>query len=224
MRFVKVLSLIALVGFFTVIARADTAPADPIIALHYPDPCSVTDVYCANLDYTGLGNECVGFGAQIYAFFNGIPCATDTGGPLVFPTVPASGLADPGLSLYTCEPASTSSPPFWGAFAESGDVNYPFSFDTVAFSGKFFGCAFDGILFPGETFSVGSSGPITLDLPPGGPVGCTSGCGPDGQIDLFPEPSTWVLFVTGLLLLCVAGFARKRFGSVRLTAVPQLRS
>lgn len=69
-----------------------------------------------------------------------------------------------------------------------------------------------GILYNGQTFILESTGPIQLELPSGFACNPASLC-PDGVVTFSPEPGTALLFMTGLLLLSLVGFARKRFAA-----------
>jgi len=80
---------------------------------------------------------------------------------------------------------------------------------------KFIGFQFeDGKVTPGELLDISSNVPILLMLPAGlscnPPSSCQNGIIPLG---VTPEPSSSILFMTGLLLFSLGGFVRKRLGA-----------
>jgi len=70
----------------------------------------------------------------------------------------------------------------------------------------------------GQTFSLTVTGdPITLSLPPmnvcvGNSIANCSDA-TEVTVDPTPEPSTALLFLSGIALLSMAGFAKKRFAA-----------
>ena len=194
--------LALVVGFLIVLGGSAVAthaqtPVDPTIALHYPDPAACpTGAYCVNLDF----DNTTGFPEYINE---------------LFPTVPPSGLPDtlspgpPPSVTYSCDGSG-------GLFLFYAVTDPPFPvFPVLQTSASFLGCDFAGIVPPGEsTYTISSSGgPIVLELPPGSDFSCQAGQSCSGNdIDLTPELGTGILFLSGLLIFSLGGFARKRFG------------
>jgi hypothetical protein len=88
---------------------------------------------------------------------------------------------------------------------------------------QFFGCLFSGgTLTHGDLYSFSDEG-ATSNIPftvTNTDWKCAPGdsCSQENiTIDFSPEPSTSVLFLSGLLLLSLGGFARKRFGATSRT-------
>jgi hypothetical protein len=90
---------------------------------------------------------------------------------------------------------------------------------TNAGATEFFGCIFTGGTLTNDGLYSFSDVGATSNIPftvsnnlwkcaPGD--SCTQA---DISINFTPEPSTYVLFMTGLLLFALSGFARKRFGA-----------
>ena len=194
--------LALLVGFLIVFGGSAVAthaqtPVDPTIALHYPDPPACpTGAYCVNLSFDNTTGS--------PAFINEL-----------FATVPSSGLPDTVLSpgfppavTYSCQGSG-------GLFlfypvTDPGFPTFPYS----QTSASFLGCDFLGLVPSGvSTYTISSSGGyVTLDLGsgfcPDGETSCPAGT----EVTLAPEPNTFLLFMSGLVLFCMGGFARKRFG------------
>jgi hypothetical protein len=187
MRLARVLCLVTLVGFCAVVARGDATAPDPHAVLN-SDPCPVlADSVCIAVNYTGPSYFVTILDPLLFL----VP-----GGP-----VPANPPA------YTC---STD----LGPFAQCAPIENIFHFPPPP--NEFFGFAFWGFYLTDTTYDVAvAGGPISLDLPDD--FTCdpsTPGCSDGGDgITLTPEPGTGVLFVSGLILLGLAGFARKRFGA-----------
>jgi hypothetical protein len=185
MRLARVLFMVALVGFCAVVARADST--DPVINMHDPDPAACpTGAYCVNLSYDNT--------SMFPVFVN-----------ILFPDNPPSGVPDQSpFPLYSCD--STG-----GAFIFFADT---VPFPALSPPATFLGCDLLGFLPPGiSTFTLSADGaPVVLGLPAGFTCQTASQC-PDGEIDLTPEPGTGILFMSGLLLVGLAGFARKSFGA-----------
>jgi hypothetical protein len=186
--------LAALVGFCALVARADDTASDPVITMHEPDPAACpTGAYCINLTYEG---------------------PTTLFGDILFATVPASGLPAtivPPPPTYSCD----TNAPLAVFIAQYSDVSAP----PPPITGDFVGCLYLGLLTTGETFTLSADGgPIVLSNPNTEDWVCQDAaqCS-DGDLDLTPEPGTGVLFASGLLLLSLAGFARKRFGATVVT-------
>jgi hypothetical protein len=193
MRLARVMFVVVLVGFFAGIVRADAT--DPIINLHEPDPPGTcpAGAYCVNLSYDNTT-------ASPIVFVN-----------LLFPSVPPSGVSDEPYPLYSCDASFT--PPF-PAFTFVAD---PSGNPTPPPNILFLGCLFTGTLPTGvSTFTISADGaPVVLGLPAG--FTCPDGGCSGDQINLTPEMGTSFLFMTGLLFLSLAGFARKRFGANHVT-------
>jgi hypothetical protein len=190
MRFVRILSLMALVGFCAVVARADTTiPGDPTIRAD--DPTCPTGAYCATI--------VSGPTAITVAYCNPFTLLVD---PSACPNTPFNlAVADPP-GFYSVPPIYTCGSNVFAEWAPTGTLS-PLTFT---------GCNFADGTIPANTAITISAmgGPVVLDLPAG--FTCSEGCSGD-DIELTPEPRTWVLFITGLLLFSLAGFARKRFGA-----------
>jgi len=190
MRLARVLFMVGFVGLCAIAARADVT--DPIINLHDPDPaaCPMGD-YCVNLDFTN-SNPFPIFLAEL------------------FPVVPASGVPDqllpsPPGPQYSCDGSG-------GFFLFFPDLDN-FQGGPPPTSATFLGCVFLGVLPPGlSTFTISANGPVSLDLGAGFSCQADQSCVGD-EVELAPEPGTGLLFMTGLLLLSLAGLARKRFGA-----------
>lgn len=85
---------------------------------------------------------------------------------------------------------------------------------------EFFGCLFTGgTITNGDLYSISISGadiPINLSLgndfecAPSDPLSCS---GDMFTVDPTPEPSTALLYMSGLLLIFLVGFAKKRMGA-----------
>jgi hypothetical protein len=191
MRFVRILSLVLLVGFCAVIARADaTTPGDPRVRAD--DPVCPTGAYCVTIESTT---------AVTVPYCDPFVLLLD---PSACPGTPFNlAVADPP-GFYSVPPVYTCGSNIFGEAVPTGTL-----FPTITFTG----CNFADGTIPADTPITISSmgGPVILDLPEG--FTCPDGGCSDGQIDLTPEPRTSVLFVTGLLLFSLAGFARKRLGA-----------
>jgi hypothetical protein len=156
--------------------------------------------------------------------------ADDTSGPVADPLLHVATpdpTCDPGNCvdlMYTGTPGVSQTfffaavpPVFFQSFScEVTDTQVPPPTELPTCQAIFPVIAFFGIelIVPDptldETFSfTASGGPIDLSPPPpGSDLVVTAG---SLNLDPTPEPSTALLFITGLLLLCLAGFARKRF-------------
>jgi len=226
MKFSRMLCVVALIGFCALGARADATGAvlpDPTYTAHVNldvASCSALDVtYCVVVDLTAT-----------------FPC-TDLG---FLDPAPGDTCFNAGFTVPTPEPAEVAPTPTYNCVGTAPAGSSIFGFVDYAFPpgfspgpnptppppdaifGLFTGCSYFGFYPPGgdttPTITLGSNtpGPITLvggtcDPTLSGEAGGVA-CGPDGTVDLAPEPSTGVLFMSGLLLLSLAGFARKRFG------------
>jgi len=174
MRFVRILSLVLLVGFCAVIARADaTTTTDPIYK--FDDPTCTSGPDCLEFTYAGP----TGF-VPILTFLTSSPD----------PYEPDTS-CDPG-PFFFCE--VIQNPPF------PGFICPPDSFCGVSFQ---LGFLTNGEVVDLQLYNPNPNGPA----PP--PI-------PDNLVApsiLAPEPNTGVLFMSGLLLVFLGGFARKRFGA-----------
>jgi hypothetical protein len=121
--------------------------------------------------------------------------------PVFFSADPEPTVFDPTTTSYQCDTIGplycymmVTDPPetadFWGMFL----------FIPGAFDGETF-----GMTVTGGPVSFGSSG----GLP------CIAGCvtGEPFTVDPTPEPSTALLYMSGLLLFLLGGFAKKRLGA-----------
>jgi hypothetical protein len=185
MRLARVLFMVALVGVFAVAARADgTAPVDPLAHFDSPDP-DCTAPYCTEVTYLGSTTS-----SMVELFFSSVP-------PLSMGGVPANPPA------FSC------------TFMDDGTTD-PCVTDEIG--NTFFG--FD-LFLPlgatnGQTFSITVVGaPLTLTLPSTVCEGNSTDCSGGGNItvDPAPEPGTALLFMSGFVLLFLAGVARKRFAT-----------
>jgi hypothetical protein len=168
MRFVRILSLVLLVGFCAVIARADATTTDPIYK--FDDPTCTPGPDCLVFTYNGP----TGF----------VPILTFT------TTMPDMSVPDtscnPSPSFLFCEVLQN------GFFCPPGD---------------FCGVSFQlGFLTHGEMVD------LQFYNPEGGSVPAIPG-NLLPPADLAPEPNTGVLFMSGLLLVFLGSFARKRLGA-----------
>ncbi len=189
MRFGRVIFLIALAGLCAIAAKADSTDtssgvlADPTIIFH-GSPCG--EPYCADLTYTGSS------GIQDVLL-------------LVPPTPPAF----PGAPFGEL---SSNPPPFYCTSDIPALIVVLGNNIVPSKQTEFYGCSFLVDLTQGESYTIWSSAPIQLTYQ-ANLFSCDSGnCG-DGLADLAPELGTAPLFMTGLLLLALTGFARKRFGA-----------
>jgi hypothetical protein len=172
-----------ILGSSASVAHAQT-PVDPEIIIH-GSPC--VETYCVELVYTGP-TKCFGY----------LPCPNPdppplgylpTGSPFLF------ALADPITGITNAEIAA-------GMFTCSAQDLPGIALDD--FSGSFndytfLGCNYYGLLTGGQGFTWNSN----QNTPPA--------ASPD--LEVVPEPSSSVLFMSGLILFCLGGFARKRLGS-----------
>ena len=186
---------VILFGGSAIATHAQT-PVDPTISLHYPDPPGAcpTGAYCVNLAYSGPTEF-------VYDY--------------LFPTVPASGI--PGAVIFPPPPTwmcSTNDTYMVGpsTYSDTFDASYSDVSGTSEVTGNFIGCAFSGKLTRGDTFTISAQGgTVVLSLPTG--FSCQAGQNCSGNdINLTPELGTGFLFLSGLLLFSLGGFARKRFG------------
>jgi hypothetical protein len=187
MRAARVLFVVALVGMFAVAARAQVSNSDfpdPHPKFVSPDP-ACDPPYCTDLTYTGPTTS-----SPVQLFFSSVP---------PFPTgVPEN-------------------PPAFGCTFIDDSVSEPCVTDDNGTT--FFGFT---LFLPGatngQTFSLTVTGdPITLALPPidvcvGDSI---ANCSDASQVtvDPTPEPTTALLFLSGIVLLSLAGFAKKRFAA-----------
>jgi hypothetical protein len=191
MKIARLLCVLVVLGTSAIAARAQT---DAIIRIDDP-LCSVGPT-CVVLEYTGPTVTLPNAGPPEEFFF------------LLPVTDPPAMVPDPAPpSNINC----------------GGNV---FSIAvplTNAGATEFFGCLFSGgTLTHDDLYSFSDVG-STIDIPftvsntlwkcaPGD--SCSQ---KDITIDFSPEPSTSLLFVTGLLLFSLCGFARKRFGAASRT-------
>jgi len=186
MRLARVMFMVVLVGVFAVAARADaTAPIDPVAHFESPDPACAPP-YCVDLTYIGPDSP---FFAVALTFESVPP--------------PPTGVAEtPGE--FSCD------------FLVSGvpapctvDQNNPT--DTLFYG---FTITVPAPVLDGETFSLTVAGaPLTLTLPDtlctGDTIACPNGVGGNVTVDPVPEPSTALLFMSGLGLLFLAGVGKR---------------
>jgi hypothetical protein len=171
----RVLVLVALIGFFAVVTRADATSTVPINdpTFHFNDPTCVSGPDCLVLTYTGP----TGF-VPILTFL--------TPTPDLIP-VPLT----PPPTTYSCSS---------NVFLLCEVLDNGFFCPTKYFCGVSYQL---GFLTAGETVTLSSNEPLPAFVLPADLV--------------TPEPTTALLFVTGLLLLFLVGFARKRLGANLVT-------
>ena len=142
------------------------------------------ETYCVDLVYTGK-TTCFGYLSCPFPF--GIP---PSGSPFLFALAdPITGitLADIAAGMFTC-----SAQDLPGITLD--DFKRVSSNDYT-----FLGCYYYGLLTDGQGMTWNSN----QNTPPA--------ASPD--LEVVPEPSSSVLFMSGLILFCLGGFARKRLGS-----------
>jgi len=185
------LFLLVLLGSAVVPAHAQT-PTDPSYILH-GSPC--VEIFCLDLEYTGP-TACYNVATIIDPSGDCLnptpPPILDTalgsqGTPFLFAlATPITGIPIADLGLYNCSA-----------------VDLPgIALDDFSFSGghaTFYGCNYFGILSNDQTFTWNSS--------------VTSPLAANNDIVVVPEPNSFVLFMSGLVLFGLAGFARKRLGA-----------
>jgi len=197
MRFVRILSLVLLVVFCAVMARADGTTTDPIYK--FDDPCSAGPD-CLVFTYTGPTGP-----VGILTFFTSSP-ATD---PWEADT--SCNAFPPFLACEVLQGPTSSLP---GSFPF---INFPTGF--VCPADEFCGVSFQlGFLTHDEQFALQLFNPQDPNCIP---TAANDYCGlppipaviTPAFVATTPEPNTGVLFASGLLLVFLGGFARKRFGA-----------
>jgi len=191
MRLARVVFMVALLGLFAVAVRADdTSAPDPIAHFESPDP-ACTPPFCATVTYTGGTTS-----STVTLFFASVP-PFPTGVPANPPAFSCTFIDD--LVSMPCSADEGNVPP------GVGDNTF-FGFTLTLLPGATFGQTF--------TLTV-DGGPITLSLPgdvcAGDSTDCTSGG--NVTVDPTPEPSTALLFLSGLALLSLAGVGKRYFGA-----------
>ena len=180
MRLALVFCFLTMVGSAAVPAHAQT-PTDPSFIIH-GSPC--VEVYCIDLAYTG----------PTTCFTYILPCPNPTPPPIGYPSsgdgpflfalaTPITGIPILDLGLYNCSAADLPG----------------IALDDFTFSGgtaTFLGCDYFGLLTDGQTFTWNASVPSPL--------------APNPLIEVVPEPTSFVLFTSGLVIFCLGGFTRRR--------------
>jgi hypothetical protein len=142
------------------------------------------ETYCVSLVYTGT-TTCFGYLPCPPPF--GIP---PSGAPFLF------ALADPVTGVTLAEILA-------GTFnCEAEDLPGIALDDFKRISSNnytFLGCNYYGLLTGGQAFTWNSTESSPLAVSP--------------DLEVVPEPSSSVLFMSGLILFCLGGFARKRLGN-----------
>jgi hypothetical protein len=187
MKIARLLSVLVVLGTSAIAARAQT---DALIRID--DPLCTVGPNCVVLEYTGPTVTLPNAGPPADLFF--VLPVTNPPGVVPDPTPPSN---------INC----------------GGDVFSTAIPITNAGATEFFGCLFTGgTLTNDELYSFSDVG-ATSNIPftvsntlwkcaPGD--SCSQA---DITISFSPEPSTSVLFMTGLLLFLLSGLARKRFGA-----------
>jgi hypothetical protein len=197
-----VVGFLIVLGSSAVAAHAQTAVdpssvADPRIGVL--DPFCPADSYCATIESGS---------AETVAYCDPLILVLDPSGCPV-----PSGDSSPFILAVPTPPGSYSVPPLYTCYSDVFLESLP---TGTLFPLTFTGCNFaDGMIPANTPITISATGgPVVLDLPPG--FTCSEGCSGD-QIDLTPELGTGFLFLTGLLLLSLGAFARKRFGANSLS-------
>lgn len=206
----RAVCLLLALGISAIAAHAQTSidPSsvpDANVHMSTPDACSPPYEIC--FEYTGPtlpGN------AVLTVFFPASP----------FPT----GF-NPATTSYQCSATGTSAEAAAAQGLSGVGSSLPISCLIVATDppgeGDLWGMfLFIPGAFTGETFAASVTGGLVSFASTGG-LSCISGCAADGSwtVDPTPEPGTFVLYMTGLLLFLIAGFAKKRFGANSLAKV-----
>jgi len=189
MRLALVFCFLTILGSAAVPAHAQT-PTDPSFIIH-GSPCVL--LYCVDLAYTGP-TECYNVAIPIinphgYCLNPTPPPLLDAalgseGVPFLFAlATPITGIPILDLGLYNCSTADLPG----------------IALDDFTFSGgtaTFLGCNYYGILSNGQDFTWNASVPSPL--------------APNPLIEVVPEPTSFVLFTSGLVIFCLGGFTRRR--------------
>jgi hypothetical protein len=167
-----------------------------------PDGCNPPFEIC--FQYTGPTLHKEGNGSVLHLFFKASPDPTEF---------------NPLTTSFQCDVTGTSAQAAAAAGLKGVGSNDPMTCKMVLRDppGKddFLGMKLNVPgAFHDETFGESVSGGVVSFGSTGG-LTCISGCNPDGSwtVDPTPEPSSSVLFMTGLLLFSLGGFARKRLGA-----------
>jgi hypothetical protein len=184
MRIARLLCVLVVLGTSAIAVRAQT---DALIRID--DPLCTVGPNCVILEYTG-------------------PTVTLPNPSDLFFVLPVTD--PPGMVADPAPPANINC---------GGDVFSTAVPITNAGASEFFGCLFTGGTLTNDglySFSdVGATSNIPFTV-----SNTLWKCAPgdscsqkDITIDFTPEPSTALLFTTGLLLFSLSGFARKRYGA-----------
>src|ERR1700691_2499717 len=184
MKIARLLCVLVGLGISAIAAHAQT---DALIRID--DPLCTVGPNCVVLEYTG-------------------------------PTVTLPNPADLFFVLPVTNPPGSAPDPTPPSNINCGGDVFSTAFPiTNSGATEFFGCIFTGgtltndMLYSFSDVGANSNIPFTVSntiwkCAPG--TSCTQA---DISINFAPEPSTSVLFMTGLLLFALSGFARKRFGA-----------
>lgn len=207
MKWPRLCCFLIILGSSVIAAHAQT-PVDPGPRIGTPDGCSPP--YCFDFTYMGGANsqtsQCGSITVPGLGSLAGCEFFAELQTPLLVTPGTNYGCQASGSAYLAGGPPGVSQIPIFCApvFNDPGGHNY-----------------FDGALyfvpgaFVGETF-VGSVYGAPLGTFDGiSTWSCQGGCGPGGTWDPLPapEPRTWILFMSGLLLFSLGGFARKRLGT-----------
>ena len=193
MKLARVFCFLLILGSSAIAAHAQTN-TDAII--HIDDPSCTPGSNCVVLEYTGPTVDIPNLGPPPQLTFL-LPV---TNPPGFVPDPPSPSNINCGSDVFSSSTAITNN----GAT-------------------EFFGCSFAGGTLTNDTlYSISDDGatsqvPLTVD-------GSIWQCAPDTSctqddisISFAPEPGTSLLFMTGILVFSLGGFARKRFGATSRT-------
>jgi hypothetical protein len=194
MKWTLFFCLLAILGSAAVPAHAQTL-TDPTYITH-GSPCVMGDPYCESLVYTGE-TEC----------WN-VTSVLDKSGDCVnpFPLGPLdTALGTEGQPFLFALATSITIPIgdeyLYNCFAEDlPGIEFPDFVNNHNGTATFEGCNYYGILENGQGITWNSTAP---DSP----------LAESADYVETPEPSSFVLFTSGLVLFCLAGFARRRLGA-----------
>lgn len=191
MKLARVFCFLIILGSSAIAAHAQT---DAII--HIDDPLCTPGPTCVNLLYIG-------------------------------PTVTIPNVGPPPDLVFllpvTNPPGFVPDPAYPDNINCGSDVFSTSTPVTDAGATEFFACSFSGGTLTNDmTYSISDVGatsqiPLSVDNTMWQCAPDTSCTQPDISIGFAPEPGTSLLFMTGILMFSLGGFARKRFGGTSRT-------